>query len=167
MINGLLSHGTKVYSYDLTYEGMHSYTNLLGLPHLGVCHGDELIYMWHPISHLGLVLTGEQLTSPNPFYLPVLMKRKTFWWNISSSRPGQTLPSTGTPRHRALNSTGLLLITRLRIRRINGISTSPVTTPVAWTAVRTPSADSHSGTICSATKTILTSLFNLLNILTM
>ena len=60
MINGLVSQGSKVYSYDLTYEGLHSYTNLLGLPHLGVCHGDELIYLWHPISHLGLVLTGEQ-----------------------------------------------------------------------------------------------------------
>ena len=59
MINGLVSHGSKVYSYDLTYEGLHSYTNLLGLPHLGVCHGDELIYLWHPISQLGLVLTGE------------------------------------------------------------------------------------------------------------
>ena len=61
LINGLVSHGTKVYSYDLTYEGLHSYTNLLGLPHLGVCHGDELIYLWHPISHLGLVLSGEKI----------------------------------------------------------------------------------------------------------
>ena len=70
MVNGLVSHGSKVYSYDLTYEGLHSATNLLGLPHLGVCHGDELIYLWHPLSHLGLVLSGQHTDKPHPTLLP-------------------------------------------------------------------------------------------------
>ena len=35
-----------MYQYILTYQGEYSYTNLLGLPTIGVCHGDDLIYIF-------------------------------------------------------------------------------------------------------------------------
>ena len=76
-VNYLIEHGVPTYQYILTYAATNSLTTTMGYPSFGVCHGDDLIYLWHPISHLGLVLSGEQTVSISHISHPVLMKRRT------------------------------------------------------------------------------------------
>ena len=42
-----------VYQYLLTYEGQFSFTQLFGQDPVGVCHADDLIYLWNPIFQSG------------------------------------------------------------------------------------------------------------------
>merc|ERR1712066_8661 len=49
MINQLVEQGVSVYAWILTHQGEHTTTDLYGLPPLGVCHSDELLYMWSPV----------------------------------------------------------------------------------------------------------------------
>ena len=44
--NYLLQQNVKVYQAILTYQGQYSLTNYLGLGKYGVCHADDLFYMW-------------------------------------------------------------------------------------------------------------------------
>ena len=46
MINYLVKHGVTVYEYILTYEGAYSLTQLFGVDSVGVCHADDLFYIW-------------------------------------------------------------------------------------------------------------------------
>ena len=46
MVNYLANHGVTVFQYILTYQGKHSLTQLYGLDTIGVCHGDDLFYIW-------------------------------------------------------------------------------------------------------------------------
>ena len=39
-----------MYQYILTYQGEYSYTNIFGLPTIGVCHADDLIYIFDNIT---------------------------------------------------------------------------------------------------------------------
>ena len=46
-INYLVKNGVTVYQYHLTYQGTYSLSELFGAPvGTGVCHGDDLIYLW-------------------------------------------------------------------------------------------------------------------------
>ena len=50
-IKYLLQYGVTVYQYVLTYGGKFSWSQLYGVdPPQGVCHGDDLIYLWNPVS---------------------------------------------------------------------------------------------------------------------
>ena len=53
MINYLIKHDVTVYQYMLTYEGEFSFTQLFGLNPAGVCHADDLIYLWDPVLQYG------------------------------------------------------------------------------------------------------------------
>ena len=74
MINSLVSRGLKVFAWILTHQGEHTTSDLLGLPPLGVCHSDELLYMFSPV-----------------FFDNYDIKGKTL--NIRSSLPNQTSTS--------------------------------------------------------------------------
>ena len=39
-----------MYQYILTYQGQYSITNIYGLPTIGVCHGDDLIYVFDSLT---------------------------------------------------------------------------------------------------------------------
>ena len=100
----LIKHSVKTYLYFLTYQGRFSYTQLYGIDPMGVCHADDLIYLWSPVFGIGeLALNAEESAirdtmttawtnfalSGNPTpqdqtWLPVTEKRL---WNISSSVP--------------------------------------------------------------------------------
>jgi len=47
-IKYLLDHSVTVYQYILTYQGEHSFTESFGIPPVGVCHADDLMYLWNP-----------------------------------------------------------------------------------------------------------------------
>ena len=47
-INYFLEQNMNVYQYLLTYRGMYSITNTIGVEPVGVSHADDLIYMWNP-----------------------------------------------------------------------------------------------------------------------
>ena len=49
MVNYLANHGVKVFQYILTYQGQYSLTQLYGLDLVGVCHGDDLFYIWESL----------------------------------------------------------------------------------------------------------------------
>ena len=59
MINQLVEQGVSVFSWILTHQGEHSNTDLFGLPPLGVCHSDELYYMWSPVYYDNYTLQGK------------------------------------------------------------------------------------------------------------
>ena len=44
----LLDFNVPVYQYILTFEGQYSYPDLLGIEKQGVCHGDDLVYIFNP-----------------------------------------------------------------------------------------------------------------------
>jgi len=54
-INYLLEQDMVVYQYMLTYEGQYSFSQLFGVDPTGVCHADDLIYLWEwdPVYGLG------------------------------------------------------------------------------------------------------------------
>ena len=57
-VNYLLQHGVPTYKYMMTYQGDKSYTNNAGFPSFGVCHADELQYLFLP-TVISDTLTGE------------------------------------------------------------------------------------------------------------
>jgi len=57
-IQYLLEYGVPVYQYILTHRGEHSFTEAFGIEPVGVCHADDLIYLWNPNGQFGS-LTGE------------------------------------------------------------------------------------------------------------
>eukprot|EP00091_Calanus_sinicus_P005465 TRINITY_DN15902_c0_g1_i1.p1 TRINITY_DN15902_c0_g1~~TRINITY_DN15902_c0_g1_i1.p1 ORF type:complete len:294 (+),score=71.62 TRINITY_DN15902_c0_g1_i1:36-917(+) len=52
----LVGHGVPVYQYIFSYRGDHSYADAFGVePGLfGVCHADELFYLFDPLYHMDL-----------------------------------------------------------------------------------------------------------------
>ena len=58
-INYLIQHGVTVYQYILTYEGEHSFSEVYSVPPTGVCHADDLLYLWNPW------LLGWRINQPN------------------------------------------------------------------------------------------------------
>lgn len=48
-MKAFVSKGMKVFHYILTYEGEFSLLNLYGLQTMGVCHADDLLYLFEPI----------------------------------------------------------------------------------------------------------------------
>jgi len=48
-MKAFVSKGMKVFHYILTYEGEYSLLNLYGLQTMGVCHADDLLYLFDPI----------------------------------------------------------------------------------------------------------------------
>ena len=48
-INAFLRNNMNVYQYMLTYQGEHSFTEYFSIPPVGVCHADDLIYLWEPV----------------------------------------------------------------------------------------------------------------------
>jgi len=56
----LLSKKITVFPYVLTHQGQNSMTKMMGLPKLvGVCHSDDLFYLWNPYEHMRLNLNKE------------------------------------------------------------------------------------------------------------
>ena len=47
-VNYLLAQGVPTYQYILTHEGKHSFSTTLGYQKFGVCHGDDLQYLFEP-----------------------------------------------------------------------------------------------------------------------
>jgi len=55
-ISLLAGHGVQVYQYIFSYRGQHSFLDSYGVPPglFGVCHADELFYLFDPFGHLDL-----------------------------------------------------------------------------------------------------------------
>merc|ERR1712156_318779 len=47
-IKYLIKHGVTVYQYILTYEGEFSFSEVYNVLPNGVCHADDLLYLWNP-----------------------------------------------------------------------------------------------------------------------
>ena len=58
MVNYLANHSVTVFQYILTYRGRHTLsTRWFGLPEpIGVCHGDDLIYLWKLVDFANITL---------------------------------------------------------------------------------------------------------------
>ena len=44
----IIKHDVPVYQYILTYEGEFSFSEVYNVPPNGVCHADDLLYLWNP-----------------------------------------------------------------------------------------------------------------------
>ena len=108
-IEYFLQEKMKIFQYLLTYEGKYSMTNIYGVDPLGVCHADDLIYLFDPIfggilpelpdrdkavretmttAWLNFAIHGDP-TPPNselPLWTPCTMESKLYW-NISGPLP--------------------------------------------------------------------------------
>ena len=61
-INYLVAQDVTVYQYILSYEGEFSFSQAFGVdPPLGVCHADDLIYIWEPVGYVYGTLSGEDV----------------------------------------------------------------------------------------------------------
>ena len=47
-VDYLVNHGSTVFQYILTYEGEFSFSQLYYVSPQGVCHADDLLYLWNP-----------------------------------------------------------------------------------------------------------------------
>ena len=63
-INYLLEQDMTVYQYVLTYQGEYSFSQVWGVDPAGVCHADDLIYIWEPVAFAG-TLEGEDVLVRN------------------------------------------------------------------------------------------------------
>ena len=52
-------YGVTVFQYLLTYQGEYSLSNAFGLPTIGVCHGDDLKYLYDPVAYVAGELNEE------------------------------------------------------------------------------------------------------------
>ena len=46
MIDYFVSYGVKSFQYILTHQGEHSFSEYYGIPPIGVCHADDIQYLW-------------------------------------------------------------------------------------------------------------------------
>jgi len=60
-INYMLEQGMTVYQYILTYEGEFSFSERFGVDPEGVCHADDLLYIWDSNIVDGDMLTGNDV----------------------------------------------------------------------------------------------------------
>ena len=111
-INWLVNWNVKVFQYILKFQGNFSYSELFGIPPMGVSHADDLIYLWDPVFNIGeLPLSEEEMSvreimttawsnfakNGDPYYgywKPVITDN--IWnglWDISSSSPSMELPN--------------------------------------------------------------------------
>ena len=109
-----LKHSMTVYKYILTYQGQFSITQLYGFGPVGVCHADDLLYMWDypelPLSNEDDKLLRDVMTSawinfatygdPTPpdtgySWTPVTSLTEHQYLNISGPMPIMT----NTPSH--------------------------------------------------------------------
>ena len=107
--NYLLKHNVKVYQAIFTYRGEHSYSQSFGLGKYGVCHSDDLLYLWlwgdFPLimaddKRVRNVVTDAWVNfakygNPTPSgselsWLPVDDPKKHNFWNISGPKPEMT-----------------------------------------------------------------------------
>ena len=107
-INHLVNNGVTVYQYILTYEGLFSWSQLHGIEPMGVCHCDDLYYLWDPVLDMELPLpktdreVREVMTSawvnfaingdPTPpesglSWIPMGKDSGFQYWNISGPLP--------------------------------------------------------------------------------
>ena len=52
----------SIYNYILTHEGFYSLTLLNGILPKGVCHADDLFYLWKPFFGYEIPLFGEDVS---------------------------------------------------------------------------------------------------------
>lgn len=113
MIDYLRSNGVEPYFYMLTYQGNYSLTDFFGVEPLGVCHGDELFYLWHNLLNTFTVSSQQDIAvkkvmvdawtnfassgdptpgSDQPWkMLQAGADSPIEYWNIDSSRPSMNL----------------------------------------------------------------------------
>ena len=64
-INYLTEAGVTVYEYIMTYQGEYSLTSLSGFGPVGVCHADELLYLFTPAFSTNITLNAEDIEVKN------------------------------------------------------------------------------------------------------
>ena len=80
-IDYMSSHGVKIFEYIVTYEGEYSFTQAAGIESvLGVCHGDEMIYMWE----IGNYTTGWNVGPLNDQDKAVRDMMVSIWTNFAT-----------------------------------------------------------------------------------
>ena len=114
-IDYMSSHGVKIFEYIVTYEGEYSFTQAAGIESvLGVCHGDEMIYMWEignyttgwnvgPLNEqdkavrdmmvstwTNFATLGDPTPDPNLSWSPQAPDLEPQYWDISGSVPVMT-----------------------------------------------------------------------------
>lgn len=104
-VNYLIEHGVPTYQYILTYAATNSLTTTMGYPSFGVCHGDDLQYIFEPSAITDLPLEGEDALVGD--------KVATAWTNFAKSGdptpPGSDFswsPVMTSDSHEILNING-------------------------------------------------------------
>ena len=46
MVDYMVNFGVKTYQYILTHQGQNSFSENYGIPPIGVCHADDIQYLW-------------------------------------------------------------------------------------------------------------------------
>ena len=62
LINQLVEQGVTVFAWILTHQGEHTSSDLYGISPHGVCHADELLYMWSPVFFDNYEFSGNNQT---------------------------------------------------------------------------------------------------------
>ena len=107
-IEHFLKQGMTVYQYILSYQGKFSFSQFVGIEPIGVCHIDDLFYLWNPVLGKDLTLPDNdksvrdlmtsawtnfaKIGDPTPpdcglSWVPNEYGKDYVYWNISSSLP--------------------------------------------------------------------------------
>ena len=60
LLPGMVS--LALFAWLLTHQGEHTSSDLYGIPPHGVCHADELLYMWSPVFFDNYEFSGKEAT---------------------------------------------------------------------------------------------------------
>ena len=82
-VNYLIKHGITVYQYILTYQGEYSFSQLFGIQPLGVCHADDLMYLWDPVVQSGIFGPSDIIGPLNKEDASVRRMMTTAWTNFA------------------------------------------------------------------------------------
>ena len=83
-IDYFLAQNMTVYEYILTYQGEFSLSEVFGVSPEGVCHGDDLLYLWDPVSPLGNI--SQPLDLQVRGFSCISLDKLCYIWEPNSSR---------------------------------------------------------------------------------
>ena len=76
-IKHMVNFGKQIFQYVLTYQGRFSLANVFGIPTMGVCHADDLQYLFDPAGKLILTLVLPDVASSQKW--PKIHFLTRFW----------------------------------------------------------------------------------------
>ena len=158
-IRHFLKHNVTTFSYILTYQGNYSFTNYFGIETIGVCHGDDIVYLFEPcvstipghpiLDETDSAVRNTMVTAwtnfaktgnPGMSWEPQSVRSASQFWNISGPEPKMDTSSYIEERMLLWEQ----VLDRIEIVNISSTTLSTTTTKISTTTASTTATSTTS-----------------------